>query len=135
AGRMVAHREQVRAAVGRHQPFKFFLVAAYKSFQAPPRPLATVSAYSRTAFKSSSPSLATAPTSERATSSAVTAPEPNDCARMPLWNRTLIASAVDRTDAGGLTLVLPSLVTPARISWNSVTSRRASSSEAGVPTW
>ena len=34
-----------------------------------------------------------------------------------------------------LSLVLPSLVTPARSSWNMVTSMRASSSGCGAPTW
>ena len=54
---------------------------------------------------------------------------------MPLLNSTLIASAVESTVVGGLTLVLPSLVIPARSSWNSVTSRRASSAGGSTPTW
>ena len=41
---------------------------------------------------------------------------------MPLLKSTLIASAVESTEPGGFTLVLPSLVMPARSSWKSVTS-------------
>src|SRR5690606_15011913 len=98
---------------------------ATSSFHGPGRPLAAVPTYSRSTFTSSAFPLAIAPTSERVTSSAVTFPPPKLCARIPLLKSTLIASAVDRTALGVLSLVLPSLVTPARSSWNSVTSIRA----------
>jgi len=97
--------------------------------------LATVSQYSLSAFRSSPPSFATAPISERESSSLVTFPEPKCWARIPLLKSTLIASAVERTALGGFTLVLPSLVMPARSSWNRVTRRRARSAGGSTPTW
>jgi hypothetical protein len=50
-------------------------------------------------------------------------------------NSTLIASAVESTDPGCFTFVLPSFVTPARSSWNIVTRSFASSAGASTPTW
>src|SRR6516165_1348633 len=96
--------------------------------QSSPRFLTTLVRYSCQVMRSFSSSLTIEPCSPAARSSAVTSPEPKLPASAMLLASTEIASAVESTPDGDLSLFLPSSVCPVRSSRKMVTTCSTASS-------